>query len=530
MLNPETLFDRQYRPEYNRREMTIDSSHFNLCDYLLGEQRLREIGQRTAIEFRGERVTYNERRSRTDQWVKRITSFGIAEDERVALLLYDSPEFIACFLATVSIGAICVPINTFLPASDVAFILSDCGARLLIVENELSEKLNQDGDECQLLRVETTTRAALDDREPSLDEVLESRTTPETPALLLYTSGSTGAPKGVIHTHGAIPFTCESYAANVLRFTADDRIFSSSRLFFAYGLGNSLSFPLSAGATVLLHPERMSAEALSTFIEEQTPTVFFGVPAVYLSLIEFRARGGRASFTSVRRWVSAGESLPAKIFEDWQREFGQTILDGIGSTEMLHIFISNREGKARAGSSGVVVEGYAARLLDDFGAESQSSEPGNLWVSGASASIGYWNRPDLTEQTMKAGWVRTGDVYRGDDEGFFYHIGRSDDCFKVNGLWVSPIEVESVLMSHKALSECAVVAGVDKRGLATARAFVVIREGEGNQALIDDLRKFAMSRLPHYKVPSQIEFVEEMPRTSTGKIQRYKLRAEAPRQ
>jgi len=300
-------------------------------------------------------------------------------------------------------------------------------------------------------------------------------------------------------------------------------------MFFAYGLGNSLSFPLAAGATVLLEPERMDAERLSRFIEDRKPTVFFGVPAVYLSLLDYRLNGGPVDLSSVRLCVSAGEALPAKIFEDWQHEFGLTILDGIGSTEMLHIFISNREGDSRAGSSGTVVDGYEARLVGDDGGKVSVNELGNLWVLGGSATPGYWNRPDLTEQTIKDGWVRTGDVYRRDQDGFFFHLGRSDDCFKVHGLWVSPIEVESVLISYEAVSEAAVVSAVDNSGLATARAYVVIRQGERAESLKEEIRRFAGSRLPQYKVPSQIEFIEEMPRTSTGKVQRYKLRAESRR-
>ena len=300
-------------------------------------------------------------------------------------------------------------------------------------------------------------------------------------------------------------------------------------MFFAYGLGNSLSFPLAAGATVLLEPERMDAERLARFIEDRKPTVFFGVPAVYLSLLDYRLSGGRVDLSSVRLCVSAGEALPAKIFEDWQHEFGLTILDGIGSTEMLHIFISNREGNSRAGSSGTVVDGYEARLVGDDGGEIGVNELGNLWVLGGSATSGYWNRPDLTEQTIKDGWVRTGDVYRRDQDGFFFHLGRSDDCFKVRGLWVSPIEVESVLIAYEAVSEAAVVSAVDDSGLATARAYVVIRQGERGESLKEEIRRFAGSRLPQYKVPSQIEFIEEMPRTSTGKVQRYKLRAESRR-
>lgn len=514
--------------------MSVYPSQFNLCDYFLGDERLRQIGDRTAIEYRDRRITYNELRDEVDHWASRILSCGLNEGDRVALLLYDSPEFIACFLAAVSVGAVCVPINTFLPARDVEFILADSAARLLVVESELEDKVNSSGEtenRCAVLKVDTRTRSCSkpDDINPRTEPLAHAATTRETPGFLLYTSGSTGTPKGVLHLHGSIPFTVENYAANVLRLNSEDRVFSASRMFFAYGLGNSLSFPLAAGATVLLESERMSAERLAGFIEERAPTVFFGVPAVYLTLLDYRLSGKRVDLSSVRLCISAGEALPAKIFEDWQQEFELTILDGIGSTEMLHIFISNREGNSLVGSSGTVVEGYDARLVDDAGHAVGAKELGNLWVRGGSATAEYWNRPELTEQTIKDGWVHTGDVYRRDDDDFFYHIGRSDDCFKVRGLWVSPIEVESVLISHEAVSEAAVVSSVDDSGLATARAYVVIREGERGEALKDEIRSFAGSRLPQYKVPSQIEFIEEMPRTSTGKIQRYKLRAESGR-
>lgn len=506
--------------------MTGDSSQFNLADYFFPE-RLDQIGGRTAIEFRDSRITYREIHDEIGRWALLLFNRGISEGDRVALLLYDSPQFIAGFLAAVSIGAIAVPINTFLPTHDVGFILSDSGARLLIADSELEDKVNLSGvseNRCRVLKVDARTRPCEGVGHADADRSIRAATTRETPAFLLYTSGSTGTPKGVLHLHGSIPFTVESYAANVLHLTPEDRVYSSSRLFFAYGLGNSLSFPLAAGATVLLEPERMNAERLARFIEDRKPTVFFGVPAVYLSLLDYRSSGGRVDLSSVRLCVSAGEALPAKIFEDWQREFGLTILDGIGSTEMLHIFISNREGNARAGSSGRIVEGYDARLVDDAGGEIGTNQLGNLWVRGESAAAGYWNRPELTEQTIRDGWVRTGDIYRRDEDAFFYHIGRSDDCFKVRGLWVSPIEVESVLMSHESVSEAAVVSAIGEDGLATALAYVVIRQGERSEALRDEICRFAGSRLPQYKVPSRIEFIDQMPRTATGKVQRYKLR------
>lgn len=510
---------------YNRRHMPVDPTNFNLLDYFLGDERLDEIGHQAAIEFRNNQITYRQLRDEVDFWANQILDRNVTDGDRVALLLYDSTEFVSCFLAVVALGAICVPINTFLPADDIDVILADSGAQLLIAESDLLEKAGSSG-RCPVLTIDTPNRPQLHPKGVGTMRASAAATTPETPAFLLYTSGSTGAPKGVLHLHGAIPHTVTSYSQNVLRLTSDDRIFSSSRMFFAYGLGNSLSFPLAAGATVLLDTEKGTAERVARLIVERSPTVFFGVPAVYLSLLELHNSGGQVNFSHVRLCVSAGEALPAKIFEDWKREFGHTILDGIGSTEMLHIFISNREGKARAGSSGTMVDGYSARLLDDGGNEVGPNQLGNLWVQGASATTGYWKRPDLTKHTIKDKWVRTGDIYSRDEDCFFYHVGRSDDCFKVRGLWVSPIEVESVLIAHASVTEAAVVSACDERGLATARAYVVIRQGERSDALKEEIRKFAGSRLPQYKVPSQIEFIEEMPRTATGKIQRYRLRAE----
>jgi benzoate-CoA ligase family protein len=507
--------------------MTIIPPYFNLFDYFLGDDRLSEIGRRTAIEFRGGRITYSELRTEVDYWTARILECGVGQGDRVAILLYDSPEFIASFLATVSVGAIAVPINTFLSPEEVIFIIADSGARVVIAEEELEHKFDSSQpNSTSVVIVETEARPHLEPKEDLAERPAFPSTTSEDPAFLLYTSGSTGAPKGVLHLHGSIPFTVEKYSESILELNADDRLYSASRLFFAYGLGNSLSFPLAAGATVILDSERPQPARVAKLLEEQRPTVFFGVPAVYRALLDLRAQGGQVDTTSLRRSISAGEALPASLFEEWEREFRIQILDGIGSTEMLHIFISNRAGAARVGSSGQVVEGYSARLVDDAGREVEGEQLGNLWVMGKSATAGYWRRAELTAQTIRGGWVKTGDIYSKDEAGFYHHIGRSDDCFKVRGLWVSPVEVEAAILSHPDVAEAAVVSSTDAKGLATARAFVVIRTGREREALKEDLREFLGSRLPQHKVPSEIDFILELPRTSTGKVQRYKLRAE----
>jgi len=298
-------------------------------------------------------------------------------------------------------------------------------------------------------------------------------------------------------------------------------------LFFAYGFGNSLSFPLSSGATVILDAERPTAERIADIFEQHSPTVFFGVPALYSSLLDLHSRR-RLVTSSLRLCISAGEALPARIFEDWKDAFDLPILDGIGSTEMLHIFIANHPGDERAGSSGRVVQGYQAKLLDQDGTEMEGAATGNLFVRGESATAGYWNRPDLTSSVIRDGWVSTGDIYRRDDHDYYYHIGRSDDCFKVKGLWVSPIEVEGALLAHESVLEAAVVPSIHEGGLATPRAFVVIRKDRPCGDLESELRVYLAGKLPRHKLPSSIVVMDELPRTTTGKIQRFKLRGHQP--
>ncbi len=497
-----------------------DEAHFNLFDYFLGDNRLSDVEDRAAIWWRGEMMTYRRLREKAELWTERLLNEGVGEGDRVGILLFDSPEFIAAFLATVRIGAIGVLINTFLTAEEAQFILKDSGARLLITEPPMDAKAS--GSNLPTIIVDREKNALITGSGSGMPKVF---TTGQTPAFLLYTSGSTGMPKGVLHLHRSIPVTVKNYSRHILKLTPEDRLYSSSRLFFAYGFGNSLSFPLAEGASVILDAERPTPQRIARIFEEESPSVFFGVPAIYNALMGFHHAGNPLDVSSLRLCISAGEALPSKVFEDWKREFGIEILDGIGSTEMLHIFISNREGEAVAGSSGRVVEGYDAKLMDEAGEQIAEGESGGLWIRGESATALYWNLPDVTEKTIQNGWVKTGDVYRRDDSGCFFHIGRSDDCFKVNGLWVSPVEVESVLMGHEAVSEAAVVPSVDEMGLATGRAWVVIRTGEADESMKDSLFAYLRERLPRYKTPSQIEFIQELPRTSTGKVQRFRLRS-----
>lgn len=517
--------------------MSIQRDRFNLLDYFLSDEKLEQTRSDQAIEFRGLRLSYKELRQVVDSCAKTLVSLNVKHGDRVAVLLYDSPEFIAYFLATVSLQAICVPINTFLQTSEIDFILADSKATVLITEEDLAEKISEQQqreglsvvtlgkypEAMQSLRaVQVSTTALTQESSISPDDT-SAVSVKETPAFILYTSGSTGTPKGALHSHGNVEAIVKGFGSDVLKLQAADKVFSASRLFFAYGLGNSLSFPIAAGATVILENRRPTPQMIATIFTEQKPTVFSGVPAVYRALLDLHNSGEKFDTTSIRLCISAGEALPATLFEEWQQTFGIEILDGIGSTEMLHMFTSNRPGAAKAGSSGPLVKGYEAEILDDAGNQVPDGEQGNLWVKGASAMLGYWQRDDLTAAVMRNGWMRTGDVYRKDEQGYYYHIGRSDDCFKVKGLWVSPIEIESVLLSHPEVVEAAVIASTDENGLATAKAYLVIRQGS-EETLEKELYEFTSARLALYKRPTQYEFVKEMPRTSTGKIQRFKLR------
>ena len=353
--------------EYNPRLMNTPDTPFNIYDYFVGGESLRNNASRCAIQFRGRRISFEELRDHADRWAGRLASAGVNTGDRVTLLLYDSPEFIATFLAAASIGAVSAPINTFLQPDEIGFILRDSDARAVVCESDLEPRLANHRMDRRVLLVDSATRRVIDAPPTAAMSARRSRTTRASPAFLLYTSGSTGVPKGVLHLHRNIPATVESYAKTVLGLTPADRVYSASRLYFAYGLGNSLSFPLAAGATVVLDDQRPTPDRVTTIFEEYRPTVFFGVPALYNALLELKSRGGTVDTSSLRLCISAGEALPARIFEEWKREFGLSILDGIGSTEMLHIFISNHAGDERPGSTGKVVSGYEARLLDDGG-------------------------------------------------------------------------------------------------------------------------------------------------------------------
>jgi benzoate-CoA ligase family protein len=492
---------------------------------------------RVAIIGDPHEVTYGELAGLTNRAGNALRAQGVSRGDRVLIILPDSAEFMAAFFGAAKIGAVAVPVNPFARTADYIHYIENCEPHSAIVHAEaLSEFLPASSARTQMPLVvvglekvemhgvasapwsEWTTAAS--------QYLVAENTSAHDTAFMLYTSGSGGMPKAAVHRHGHMLVTSRGFAQNVLGLRADDLTFSVSKLFFAYGLGNGMYFPLSVGARTLLNPERVKAERVIEMVARHRPTVFFAVPTFYAAVLREAERpGSSVDFSSVRKCVSAGETLPAEIFNRWKRQFEIEILDGIGSTEMLHMFISSRPGECKAGSCGFPVLGYDAKIVDDAGEALGDGETGNLWVRGASAFSEYWRIPELTARTKRGEWVVTGDKFFRDANGYYHYCGRADDMLKVAGMWVSPVEVENALLGHPLIAEAAVVGATDERGLLYSVAHVVLRgDAEGSEKLAAEICEHVKARLVSYKVPREVRFCRELPKTATGKIQRFKLR------
>ena len=503
----------------------------NLVEYIFQAPAKLGLWPESAILFEDEEISYQQLLHQTLRFVSVLRSLNIAEGERVAIVARDCPEFVISFLGTIAAAAVAVPVSTMATAAELQYVLEHCGARAAVFTSDQIEKLQsvrQNLPELEhLLLIDGEADGAIlfDEALASANESEVVDVADDALAFILYTSGSTGRPKGAMHIHRNLPYTVETFCKNVLKVQPEDRLFSSSRLFFAYGLGNSLSFPLATGATAVLCKERPTPAVIYEVFRKFQPTIFFGVPAVFRALIEHASQGFFLETPSIKFCVSAGEKLPERIFHEWKELTGLNILDGIGSTEMLQMFIANSRDEIKPGSSGRVVPGYEARLIDPYGREIMGAGKGDLLIKGGSASSSYWKNPEKTAETMTGEWMRTGDIYRRDEEGFYWFEGRSDDIFKTKGLWVSPIEVEEALHSCPEVSEAAVVYGTDEDGIGIVVAYVVLKdEIHETHGIAERLRVCVSAQLPSYKIPSEIHFIKELPRTATGKIQRYKLR------
>ncbi len=508
-------------------------SRFNIGEWFL-DRPADAHPERIAILGEPRAVRYGELRDLANRVGNALAASGCARGDRVLIVLRDSAEFIAAFFGAAKIGAIPVPVNSFARSSDYSFYLSDSGASIAIVdESALGEFVT--AAKAMKVQVVVVGEAALEAGgriawtewiASASSELSTCWTAACDAAFLLYTSGSGGQPKAAVHQHKDMLVATRSYAQGVLGIRADDRFFSVSKLFFAYGLGNAMYFPLSVGASVLLNPEKTRIERVTALVARHRPTIFFGVPTFYAALLQEVSRGHAVDLSSVRLAVSAGEPLPAELFRQFRERVGIEILDGIGSTEMLHIFISNRPGGARAGTCGTPVSDYEVQIADDNGQPCRADEIGNLFVRGESAFAEYWKKSEYTA-TVKAtdGWVATGDKFLCDADGYYHYSGRSDDMMKVSGMWVSPIEVENALLGDERVAEAAVVGEADGAGLIRPVAYIVLTPGiQPHPETAVGIEQAVRARLVHYKCPREFHFVAELPRTVTGKIQRYLLR------
>jgi benzoate-CoA ligase family protein len=484
----------------------------------LVERSLTHPGRVAFIDSTG-RHTYEELARRSRQFARSLHARGIGPGERLLLVLDDTFAFPVCFLGALQAGVVAVPLSTLLTADNYAFIAADSEATGMVASPNHVERLPA-GLTSYCVEAKTNGWLALYD---ALDrhsgEHVEAIGSDDDTAFWLYTSGTTGKPKGVMHSHADVLATADTYGKSILNLKEDDVVFSAAKFFFAYGLGNSLTFPLSVGATVVLLDGPPQPQEVLALLDEHRPTVFFGVPTLYAMLLN---AGCVPRDHRLRLCISAGEALPEAIFRRWKEATGVEILDGIGSTEMLHIFMSNRSGDVQPGTSGFPVPGYRVRLLDEDGGEVADGDMGDLYVAGPSRTSGYWKRPEIDRSTFHGEWMRSGDKYRRTESGAFAYCGRSDDLLKVGGVYVSPMEVENALLEHPTVAEAAVVGQADADDLIKPKAFVVVSAGSdvAAQTLIDHVA----GRLVPYKRPRWIEFVDELPKTATGKIQRFKLR------
>lgn len=489
---------------------------------------------RVAYVYEGQRVTYAELQRKVNQVGNALASLGVDLEQRVAILLPNRPEFVTSFFGAIKIGAVPTAVSFAVTPDEQAFLLADSRARAIVTTAGLWAPLRERRGQCPFLRhVLVVGGGAAQPGEHDFARLVDGApvhrqaapTTREDPAFWLHTSGSTGTPKWAVHLQRDMLYSERLYAAPFVGLHPGDVVVCGSPCFHAYPLGFTTYFALKAGATVVLNGERSTPARMFWLIREHRATVFVGVPTLYAQMLEAAGAGEPADLSSVRVCLAAAEPLPADLYRRWRERFGVEILDGIGTTEALHIFISNRAGEARPGSSGRAVPGYRIRLVDDNGAEVPKGEVGNLLVSGGSIFAGYWHRQEVTRRVLQGEWYHTGDKYRQDVDGYYWYMGRADDLLRVSGHWVSPAEVEAALVSHPAVLEAAVVGKEDDGELIKPKAFVVLRDGfQAAEQLAEELKAHVKSTIAPYQYPRWIEFCDSLPKTATGKIQRYKLR------
>lgn len=504
---------------------------YNAVSWLLDRNVEAGRGDKLAYTDTVSELTYRGLQQQSCRVANLLRRLGVRREERVAMIMLDTVDFPAVFLGSMRAGVVPVPLNTLLTSEQYAYVLADCRARVLFVSEALYPVVKDIvGRMPDLNCVVVSGSNAFGHKLLSEELARESdqfdtvATHEDEPAFWLYSSGSTGMPKGVRHLHGNLAATAETYAKQVLGIRESDVCLSAAKLFFAYGLGNALTFPLSVGATTILNSERPTPGLMFKLMNRYNPTIFYGVPTLFAAMLHDESLRHEKAGSALRICTSAGEALPESVGNAWRARFGVDILDGVGSTELLHIFLSNAPGDIKYGSSGRPVPGYQVRLVNEAGQDVPDGEVGEMLVHAPSAGEGYWNQRHKTRSTFEGYWTRTGDKYVRDADGRYTFCGRSDDMFKVSGIWVSPFEVESALITHPSVLEAAVVPEADPEGLLKPKAYVVLRPSVDRETLHEALKEHVKQKIGPWKYPRWIEVVDALPKTATGKIQRFKLR------
>lgn len=513
----QTPFSIEFAPSFNTAVAFIDRH--------LDEGRREKV----AIRTEDEDVTYGQLAERVNRCGNVFKSLGLSSGDRMLMAVTDGPEFYYSFWGAIKLGIIPIPVNTLLRAPDYQFLIDDSGCAAVTyseaLESEIAPAVTK-AKNSALIALPTRGDSSLWSRMVEAGDQLDpAERTPTDECFWLYSSGSTGNPKGVVHSHRDMVITSQRYAVDTLGVKESDTFFSAGKLFFSYGFGNAMTFPLWIGGTAILSPRRTAPDMAFELIEQFKPSVFFGVPTLYgqqLRLMDSQM----PDLSSLRICASAGEALPAPILERWKELTDLTIIDGLGSTEVLHIFVCNRHEDYRPGTSGKVVAGYDVKIVGDDGEPVEYGEIGTLHVKGLSNAKHYWNNPEKTASTMLGEWINTGDMYYQNEDGYFVNGGRSDDMLKVGGMWCSPFEIESRLIAHNNVAEAAVVGRADEDGMIKPEAFIVLKESaKSEDDMADELREHCKAGLERFKYPRWFNFVDQLPKTTTGKIQRFKLRS-----